>query len=115
MASGGGMEMDHQEITALGNRWKGNVPSALKQLTKYGPYHEDSSGGRLAEKHFGGTAKAAAAATAFESLMSDLDTSVGTAAQYADSVAEALVASAKATTETEAENTIGLNESGGGL
>lgn len=114
MASGGGMEMDHQEISALGNRWQ-NVPKALNQLKQYGAFHGGSPGDGLKEEHFGGTAKAAGAAKAFLGLMNNVDKSVGTAEKYADSVASALVASAKATSETEAENTVGLNKSGGGL
>jgi hypothetical protein len=106
--------MDHQEIQALGKRWQ-NVPAALGKLKGYAAFNGGSPGDGLKPEHFGGTDKAEGAAKTFLGLMNNLDKSVGTAQQYADSLAKALIASAEATSETEAENRVGLDKSGRGL
>jgi hypothetical protein len=112
-SSGDGFKMDHAYVAGLGQQW-GNMPNALGQLHDYAAFNGGSPGDGLQAQHFGGTPNAQGAAAAFLGLMQSLDASVGKAKDYADAIAKAFTATARTTSERDAENAFDVNQSGQG-
>ncbi|HEX3791401.1 MAG TPA: hypothetical protein VHW44_26310 [Pseudonocardiaceae bacterium] len=112
-SSAGGFKIDQDYVANLGTEWA-NMPNAIGQLKDYAAFNGGSPGDALQVAHFGTTPTAAGAGQAFITLMQNLDNSVAKAKDFADSVSKAFAASAKAASETEAENSLNIITSGQG-
>lgn len=113
MASSGGFKIDHDYVSNLGKQWS-DLPNALDQMRTYSTFNGSPPGDPLQPPHFGGTPTAASAAQAFMTLMTNLATSVGKARDFTDSVSKAFTATAQASSDADAENSMNILTSGQG-